>query len=166
MGKTHLTQQVGQRLLDQAAAHFPDGICFLSLAAVDAGTFRPALNPLVNGLAGLFGLRLHDGTSPQEQLLAYLQQAAVADHRLGRGLPAALHHFRRYAVLLAAGNLAETAGDLLAAQQAFTEIWQYDQEHLPPPYPSSHNWKPRPRPSKLWPGWLTGRCTRVNRNKR
>ncbi|MEZ4708149.1 MAG: BTAD domain-containing putative transcriptional regulator [Caldilineaceae bacterium] len=73
MGKTRLAQQVGQRLLDQVADHFPDGVWFLSLAAVDAGSFGPALNPLVNGLAGLFGLRLHGGISPQEQLAAYLQ---------------------------------------------------------------------------------------------
>lgn len=73
MGKTRLAQQVGQRLLNQVADHFPDGVWFLSLAAVDAGSFGPALNPLVNGLAGLFGLRLHGGSSPQEELLAHLQ---------------------------------------------------------------------------------------------
>jgi hypothetical protein len=73
IGKTRLAQQAGQRLLDHFAAHFPHGVWFLSLAAVDAGIFGPALNPLVNGLAGLFGLRLHGGASPQEQVLAYLQ---------------------------------------------------------------------------------------------
>ncbi|MEZ4732928.1 MAG: hypothetical protein R3E79_37995 [Caldilineaceae bacterium] len=46
---------------------------FLSLAAVDANTFGPALNPLLNGLAGLFGLRLQGGASLQEQVLAYVQ---------------------------------------------------------------------------------------------
>ena len=69
MGKTRLARQVGRRLLGQ----FADGIWFLSLAAVDADTFGPAFNPLLNGLAGLFGLRLHGGSSPQEQVLAYLQ---------------------------------------------------------------------------------------------
>jgi predicted ATPase/DNA-binding SARP family transcriptional activator len=73
MGKTRLARQAGRRLLDQVAAHFPDGVWFLSLAAVDATTFGPALNPLVNGLADLFGLRLHGGAAPQEQVLAYLQ---------------------------------------------------------------------------------------------
>lgn len=68
MGKTRLARQAGWRLLE----HFADGVWFLSLAAVDANTFGPALNPLVNGLAGLFGLRLHGGTAPQEQILAHI----------------------------------------------------------------------------------------------
>ncbi|MCB0185876.1 MAG: hypothetical protein KDE31_16520, partial [Caldilineaceae bacterium] len=62
------------------------------------------------------------------QAKSYLQRAAVSSHRQGRGLPAALHRFRHHAVLLPAGHLAETEGDLPAAQQAFTEILQYDQE--------------------------------------
>ncbi|MEZ4708148.1 MAG: hypothetical protein R3A44_13135 [Caldilineaceae bacterium] len=61
------------------------------------------------------------------QAHSYLQQAVLAFQRLGRGQPAALRHFRRHAVLVAAGYLAETEGDLAAAQQAFAEIWQYDQ---------------------------------------
>jgi len=71
MGKTRLAQQAGWRLVEQEL--FRDGVWFLSLAAVDANTFGPALNPLLNGLAGLFGLRLQGGTSPQEQVLAYVQ---------------------------------------------------------------------------------------------
>ncbi|MCA9920497.1 MAG: hypothetical protein KC445_21225, partial [Anaerolineales bacterium] len=59
MGKTRLAQQAGWRLLEQDL--FRDGVWFLSLAAVDATTFGPALNPLLNGLAGLFGLRLRGG---------------------------------------------------------------------------------------------------------
>lgn len=51
----------------------------------------------------------------------------MADQRLGRGHPAALRHFRHHAVLLAAAYLAETEGDLPAAQQAFAEILQQDQ---------------------------------------
>ena len=71
MGKTRLAQQVGRRFVEQDT--FRDGVWFLSLAAVDANTFGFALNPLLNGLAGLFGLRSQGGTSPQEQVLAYLQ---------------------------------------------------------------------------------------------
>lgn len=71
MGKTRLAQQAGRRLLEQEK--FQDGVWFLSLAAVDANTFGPALNPLLNGLAGLFGLRLQGGASLQEQVLAYVQ---------------------------------------------------------------------------------------------
>ncbi|MCB9155776.1 MAG: hypothetical protein H6645_01495 [Caldilineaceae bacterium] len=71
MGKTRLAQQAGRRLVEQDL--FQDGVWFLSLAAVDANTFGSALNPLLNGLAGLFGLRLRGGASPQEQVLAYLQ---------------------------------------------------------------------------------------------
>jgi tetratricopeptide (TPR) repeat protein len=62
------------------------------------------------------------------QAKSYLQQAAKADHRQGRGHPAALRHFRHHAVLLAAGYLAETQGDLAAAREAFAEIWQQDQK--------------------------------------
>ncbi|MCE7988811.1 MAG: hypothetical protein DYG89_47250 [Caldilinea sp. CFX5] len=71
MGKTRLAQQAGWRFVEQDT--FRDGVWFLSLAAVDAKTFGPALNPLLNGLAGLFGLRLPGGTSAQEQVLAYIQ---------------------------------------------------------------------------------------------
>ncbi|MEZ4862716.1 MAG: AAA family ATPase [Caldilineaceae bacterium] len=71
MGKTRLAQQAGWRLVEQDL--FRDGVWFLSLAAVDANTFGPALNPLLNGLAGLFGLRLQGDSSPQEQVSAYLQ---------------------------------------------------------------------------------------------
>jgi predicted ATPase/DNA-binding SARP family transcriptional activator len=69
MGKTRLARQAGRRLLER----FADGVWFLSLAAVDATSFGPALNPLLNGLASLFGLRLHGGSSPHEQVLGYLQ---------------------------------------------------------------------------------------------
>jgi predicted ATPase/DNA-binding SARP family transcriptional activator len=71
MGKTRLAQQAGWRFVEQDT--FRDGVWFLSLAAVDANTFGTALNPLLNGLAGLFGLRLQGGASPQAQVLAYLQ---------------------------------------------------------------------------------------------
>jgi predicted ATPase/DNA-binding SARP family transcriptional activator len=71
MGKTRLAQQAGWRFVEQDT--FRDGVWFLSLAAVDANTFGPALNPLLNGLAGLFGLRLQGGASPQAQVLAYVQ---------------------------------------------------------------------------------------------
>ncbi|RIK36559.1 MAG: hypothetical protein DCC55_26945 [Chloroflexi bacterium] len=69
MGKTRLARQSGRRVLN----HFPDGVWYLSLAAVDRDTFGPALNPLLNGLAGVLGITLHSANTAEEQILAHLR---------------------------------------------------------------------------------------------
>jgi len=61
------------------------------------------------------------------QAIAHLQQAVTMEHTLGHGHPEGAHHDSHHAVLLAVGSLAETQGDVLAAREAFAEIWQQDQ---------------------------------------
>jgi hypothetical protein len=51
-------------------------------------------------------------------------QAKAVVHQVGHGHAA---DFRHHQVLLVSGYLAETQGDLMAARQAFQEIWRQDQ---------------------------------------
>lgn len=103
----------------QAEAYKRQG--FEPMVTIDAN--YPAIPFFLADLANIARLQ---GDYAQAQ--SYLQQAATVDQRLGRGHPAALRHFRHHALLLVAGYLAESEGDLPVAQQAFTEIWQQDQE--------------------------------------
>ena len=63
------------------------------------------------------------------QAKTYLQQAATIEYTLRRGHPEGQgsRQGSHHTVLLATGYLAETQGDLLAAKEAFEEIWQQDQ---------------------------------------
>ena len=70
IGKTRLARQSGRRLLN----HFPDGVWYLSLAAVDGDSSGRILNPLSSGLAGVLGLTLRGGSTPEAQVLAHLQE--------------------------------------------------------------------------------------------
>ena len=69
MGKTRLARQSGRHVLN----HFPDGVWYLSLAAVDRDAFGPALNPLLNGLAGVLGVTLRSTDSAEEDILNHLR---------------------------------------------------------------------------------------------
>jgi tetratricopeptide (TPR) repeat protein len=118
------------------------GLSILSNIAIARGDYpqaeaykRQGYDPMINidpdypaipfFLADLANIARLQGDTTQAK--TYLQQAAMADQRLGWGHPTAFRHFRHHAVLLAAGYLAETEGDLLAAQQSFAEIWRQDQ---------------------------------------
>ncbi|MEZ4556008.1 MAG: hypothetical protein R2854_06075 [Caldilineaceae bacterium] len=53
--------------------HFPDGVWYLSLAAVDRDAFGPALNPLLNGLAVMLGVTLRSADDAEEDILNHLR---------------------------------------------------------------------------------------------
>jgi predicted ATPase/DNA-binding XRE family transcriptional regulator len=68
IGKTRLALQVIQDLNAASPPHFPDGVCFVSLASV------MAIENIPKAIARAIGFALSGPLSPEDQLLGYLQR--------------------------------------------------------------------------------------------
>jgi predicted ATPase/transcriptional regulator with XRE-family HTH domain len=68
IGKTRLALQVTQDLNAASPPHFPDGLCFVSLASV------MAIENIPKAIAQAIGFDLSGPLSPEDQLLIYLQK--------------------------------------------------------------------------------------------
>jgi predicted ATPase/transcriptional regulator with XRE-family HTH domain len=71
IGKTRLALQVVQDLGAASPSHFPDGICFVSLASI------VAIENIPKAIAGAVGFDLSGPLSPEDQLLGYFQKKRV-----------------------------------------------------------------------------------------
>ena len=69
MGKTRLAIEAASRQLET----FKAGVKFVALAPVNPADFTGSINPLTATLAGTLGYPLRGGDTPENQLLAFLQ---------------------------------------------------------------------------------------------
>jgi predicted ATPase/transcriptional regulator with XRE-family HTH domain len=68
IGKTRLALQVVQDLGAAGPSHFPDGLCFVSLASI------MAIENIPKAIAGAIGFDLSGPLSPEDQLLGYFRK--------------------------------------------------------------------------------------------